>query len=205
MHYCQSCPEPTAMEPDGEVARCPSCGRTDQADRRPVFMITGASGSGKTTVFAPLASMLARRCVVFDVDWLLDPAQALSGAKTLAELPWDSFWDAWFSVAHGVAQSGLPAALLGPSMSGRLDEFPVRKWIGEIYWFLLDCSDDAPRARIQARPRWRSRDIDQQIDFGRWLRDNITDQVDTTAMSPEETVRAVSDRVMDRLGLDDVI
>lgn len=125
MYYCQSCPEPTPMEPASDLARCPSCGRTDRATRRSVFMITGASGSGKTTIFAPLAEQLSGRCAVFDADWLLDSTQAMTGATSMSEIPWDGFWDAWLSVAHGVAQSGLATALLGPATPGRFEEPPL--------------------------------------------------------------------------------
>lgn len=48
------------------------------------FMVTGAPASGKTTLFGPLAWLLAGRCLVFDVDWLIDAASALSGAATAA-------------------------------------------------------------------------------------------------------------------------
>lgn len=89
------------MEPRDGRAVCPECGRADEAAAlRPLFIVTGASGSGKTAVLAPLARMLAGRCVAFDVDLLLDAAGALSGDRPVN---WPAFRDAWLAAAHGVA------------------------------------------------------------------------------------------------------
>jgi hypothetical protein len=56
MHYCQSCDQPVVMEHDRGQAVFPQCGRVDEhAALGPVFVVTGASGSGKTAVLAPLA------------------------------------------------------------------------------------------------------------------------------------------------------
>ena len=190
MHYCQSCDTPVVMEPRDGHAVCPECGRMDDgAALRPLFVVTGASGSGKTTVFAPLARRLQGRCVTFDADLLLDAAGALSGSQPIN---WPAFGAAWLAVAHGVAQSGLASVLLGPFIPGNLDQLPGRRWIADIHFIVLDCPDELRRARIGARPPWRSRDIDEQVEFGRWLRRNIADRVDTSSRTPEEAAAAVA-------------
>ena len=102
------------MEPDQGFAVCPSCGRRDDtASLRPLFVVTDASGSGKTTLFGPLTKVLAGRCLVFDVDWLIDASVALSGAATVADIPWDGFAQAWLTVTHGAAQLPLRTAYVG--------------------------------------------------------------------------------------------
>jgi primosomal protein N' len=71
VHYCQSCDRPIAMVPRNGHAICPECGHVDDAAAlAPLFIVTGASGSGKTAVFAPLARRLQGRCVTFDADQL---------------------------------------------------------------------------------------------------------------------------------------
>jgi hypothetical protein len=168
----------------------------DGAALRPLFVVTGASGSGKTAVFAPLARRLQGHCVAFDADLLLDAAGALSGGQPVN---WPAFGAAWLAVAHGVAQSGLPTVLLGPFMPGNLDELPARRWIADIHFIVLDCPDELRRARIGARPPWRSRDIEEQVEFGQWLRRNIADRVDTSSGTPEEAAAAVADWIELRL------
>jgi hypothetical protein len=163
MHYCLLCDAPTAMEPRDGAAICPLCQRQDQTGRlRPLFVVTGASGSGKTTMLGPFASRWAGRCMVFDVDRLLDAAAVMSGADGIAGIHWQGFYQAWLSVAQGVAQCGLPTLLLGALVPDGHPKNPKRKWIGEIYSPVLDCPNRVRRQRIENRPPWRLRDITEQ-------------------------------------------
>jgi hypothetical protein len=179
-----------APGPDPGTARCPVCGWLDAAAAvEDLFVVTGASGAGKTTVLAPLARLLAGRCACFDVDWLIDPAAAQARGRPI---DWPALRDAWLAVAHGVAQGGLPTVLLGPLLPEHLGPLPARPWVGEIRYLLLDCSDEVRRERIERRPPWRGRQIDEQIRFGRSLRATIGQQVDTTHARPAETAAAVA-------------
>jgi len=198
MHYCQRCAQPQALEPDdARSARCPACAsRFDGAARAPLVVVTGASGSGKTAIFAPLATALAEVCLTFDADLLLDAAGALSGGRPM---DWSAFHAALLAVAHGGAQSGRATTLLAPLKPGVLESLPARRWIGDISYLLLDCPDDLRRERLVARPPWRLRDIEEQVSFGRWLRGNIADSIDTSRGSPEEAAGTAAGWVRDRL------
>jgi predicted ABC-type ATPase len=188
------------MEPSEDSARCPTCGRIDSgAVIRPLLIVTGASGSGKTSVFTPLARRLSGRCMTFDVDWLLDAAGQLSHANSVEDIDSSAFRSAWFSVAHGVAQCGMPTLLLGPLISEHLEGLSARKWVGEIHFLLLDCPDDFRRERLVARLQWRSRDIEAHTSFGRWLRANIDPRVDTNKCAPEDSADAVARWVFGRI------
>jgi hypothetical protein len=78
MYYRQTCDPPVSMEPRNTHAICHQCGRADEiAAPTPLFVVIGASASGKTAILPPLARNLAGRCVTFDTDLLLDPAGAL--------------------------------------------------------------------------------------------------------------------------------
>jgi hypothetical protein len=96
------------------------------------------------------------------------------------------------AVAHGVAQSGMPTVLLGPFIPGHLGELPARRWIGDIHFLVLDCPDQVRRIRISARPPWRSQHTGEQVEFGRGLRRNIADHIDTSTGTPEYTAAAIS-------------
>ena len=199
MYYCQACDDPHLMEPDDGVARCAACGNVDpQPVIRALFVVTGASGSGKTTIFPELLSRMSGWCAVFDADWLIDP---LGRAAKDGQIDWAAFTDTWLHVAHGVAQNGLPTLLLAPFIPEHLDNLPGRAWIGEIHSLVLDCPDAERRRRMEARPRWRARDIDAQTEFGRWLRKNLSPVVDTTTQSPSGVAAAVAAWVRDRLAV----
>ena len=198
MHYCQQCAEPRALEPAGqEEAECPACGsRYDGAARASLFVVTGASGSGKTTIAAPLAAALAADCVTFDADLLLDAAGALSRGEAI---DWPAFHAALLAVAHGIAQSGRATVLLAPVGPDTLETLPARRWIGDIRYLVLDCPDDVRRERIAARPAWRRHDVEEQVSWGRWLRANVPDRIDTTEGTPAESAAAVARWVRSQL------
>jgi hypothetical protein len=54
---------------------------------------------------------------------------------------------------------------------------------------------------MEARPRWRARDIDAQTEFGRWLRGNLSPVVDTTMQSPSDVADTVADWVRDPIAV----
>jgi hypothetical protein len=191
MHYCQRCDDPQLMRPDVDgQARCAACGAEDPAGRcLPLFVVTGASGSGKTAILPALLRELAGTGAVFDVDWLIDPFGRQPGRE---EIDWPSLRDAWLHVAHGVAQNGLPTLLLAPFIPSQLEALPGRRWIERIHYLALDCPDDERRRRIAARPRWRQTDTEAQVAFGRWLREHVTPVLDTSVGPPAATAQAVA-------------
>ena len=100
-HYCQACDYPQLMTPEDGAVRCPACGAADSlAVIRPLFVVTGASGSGKTTILPEPPQPAAGWCAVFDVDWLIDPLGRAAGGA----VDWTVFRDTWLHVAHGMAQ-----------------------------------------------------------------------------------------------------
>ena len=191
VHYCHVCDAPQLMIPKDGVARCPDCGNVDPpAILRPLFVVTGASGSGKSTVFPLVVDRLAGHCIVFDGDWLIDP---LSQATPDGRVDWPAFRDTWLHVAHGVAQNGVATLLFAPFFPEQLDELPGRTWIGDVHYLVLDCSDQERLRRIEARPPWRNRDIEpEQTDFAHWLRTNLAPVLDTSILSPAEVADGIA-------------
>lgn len=185
MHYCQRCEPAVGLEPAGEQAICSSCGWTEPARREPLFVVTGASGSGKTAIFPLLANALPE-CAVFDMDWLIDPM------STAGPVDWEAFRDAWLCVAHGVAQGHRSTVLLGPLMPDWLEGLPKRRWIGPIHFVVLDCPDEQRRARLQARPSWRERATERHLSFASYLRQNMDDVLETGTDTPEQTAQRVA-------------
>lgn len=199
MHYCQACDEPRAMLPsDDGTARCERCSAVDlSAARLPLLVLSGASGAGKSALFPLLLERLRGWCAVFDVDWLIDP---IGGAD---RLEWQAFRDTWLHVAHGVAQNGLPTLLLGPFIPEHLADLPGRRWVDGTHFAALDCSAAERRVRIEARPAWRARDIEEQQAFADWLSQHISPLFDTSTDTPEATADAVASWAANRLGRSD--
>jgi hypothetical protein len=193
MHYCQNCDDPIPMKPavdagGRQVARCTQCGTTVPARRLPLFVVSGASASGKSAITQPLIDALPE-CAVFDVDWLIDPLTRLALPDPM---DWAAFRDAWLAVAHGLAQGGRSTVLLSPFVPEQLEELPLREWVGEIHFAALDCSDDLRRQRLEARPKWREREIDRHLEFAAELRKRLDPVISTDEGTPEDAAASVA-------------
>jgi hypothetical protein len=188
VHHCQRCDDPIVMEPRDARAVCPVCGASEQARRLPLFVVTGASGSGKTTVFPHLVAALPD-CLVFDVDWLIGPFER---ACEFGEVDWPALRDAWLSVAHGAAQSGRHVVLLAPFMPSQLEDLPARRWIGDVHFAALDCADDVRRARLEVRPKWRERAIERHLEYAAHLRRMIPVVTATDDGTPEQVAQRLA-------------
>lgn len=187
MHYCQRCQPAQTLQPtEPDLGVCPECGWTEIACRAPLYVVTGASGSGKTAIFPHLAAALPEYAV-FDMDWLIDPLKTSTGS-----VDWDAFRDAWLSVAHGLAQGRRSTVLLGPLLPEWVESLPSRRWIGPIRFAVLDCSDDQRRARLTQRPSWREHAIEEHLGFAAHMRRTISPVLDTTSNTPEQTALQVA-------------
>jgi hypothetical protein len=105
----------------------------------PLFVVTGASGAGKTTITGPLRRLLPQ-CEVFEVDAIL----------SVAALGWDAWRSAWLMVAREVALGGRATVLTGSLTPDQLARLPARKLVGPIYFANLDCRDDVLAERLRA-------------------------------------------------------
>ncbi len=174
------CGPDAALRPDEarSVLQCPRCGtERDVSGRLPLFVVTGASGAGKTTVTSALTQVLAN-CDVFDVDVTLH----------VAALGWDVWRNTWLQLAHAIALNGRPTVLCGSLMPDQLAGLPARHLVGPIHFCNLDCPDDVLVERLRARPPWRGctpEFVAEQRRFAGWLRSHVTPSFDTSGVGPE--------------------
>jgi hypothetical protein len=183
------------MTPTGDLAVCGVCGWSERALRLPLFVVTGAAGSGKSTVRQPLIDALPE-CAVFDANWLYDSARRMSLPDSM---DWTSFRDAWLAVAHGVAQVGRATVLIGTFLPSEMAVLPARRWIGDIHFAALDCSDDVRLARLASRSEWRRRDADEEVAFASLVRSSVEPAVRTDSQSPDAVAAELAAWVRSRL------
>lgn len=183
-------------DPAAPVFRCASCGAVSEVPVLPMFVVTGASGTGKTTVMAPLRRLLPE-CEVFEGDLI----------SQVAALGWDVFTDTWLRIAHGLALNGRPMVLCTSLIPSHLEPLPARKLLGPIHFCNLDCPDDALAARLRARPSWRHSGssaeevIADHQRFAAWLREHIDPTWDTSTLTPDETAERIATWVRPQLAL----
>jgi ribosomal protein S27AE/predicted kinase len=179
--FCMNCGPGTVLDADPGAHRlhCPRCGAESWLPALPLFVVTGSSGAGKTTITDPLRPLLPG-CLVAETDVILH----------VAALGWDNWRNTWLQLAHAAALGGQPTVLTGSLTPDQLERLPARKLIGPVHFALLDCPDDVLASRLRARPAWRGTSSPAKITeyqrFAAWLRARITPSFDTSTASPDE-------------------
>jgi broad-specificity NMP kinase len=178
----------TNAERAPDSTRCAACGASTPANVFPLFVVTGASGAGKTTVVPALRRRLPE-CVVFDKDLLWGRGTA------------EQFTNNWLRIAYAVAQCGRHAVICGTIMPGDVDACEDRGLVGAVHFLNLHCGDEVRGRRLRARPPWRGVDDEYVVEherFARWLLESAATRfdpamptVDTSDRSAEEVADAV--------------
>jgi hypothetical protein len=153
----------------GRLAPCTACVGSAPFVTQPLFILTGASGAGKTTV-TPLLGRLLGDCAVFDKDLLWGRTRE------------DQFDDCWLLIAHSQAQQNRPTVICGTTLPWDLEKNPERAMVGTIYFANLHCTDEIREQRLRARPAWRQSSSDEVIahhnGFAAWLLEHASTEFD---------------------------
>jgi hypothetical protein len=189
------------------TATCPACGTKTRLLRLPLFLITGASGAGKSTVCGLLPDLLAG-CVTLEMDVLWRREFLRAPGEEMAS----DFYDVWLRLAKAINQSARPTVLCGTALPGTIEALAQRRYFSDVSYLALVCDDDTLEARLRARPAWRFHDSDpsevisRMLGFNRWLKENATrtappmELLDTSPLTPEETARRAAAWVRASLG-----
>lgn len=174
---------------DLSVALCPACNFRHPITILPLFIVGGASGTGKSTVLPKLVGTIDE-VVLLEADILWGQTSATS-----------NFFEVWLRIAKNIAQSGLPVALFGAGfvVPENLESCIERRYFSTIHYLGLTCSEEAQIERLQSRPTWRhtAEILDEQVAFNRWVRENAEkttppiELLDTTNISVEETAAQI--------------
>ncbi|OPA73793.1 hypothetical protein BVG16_27320 [Paenibacillus selenitireducens] len=148
-------------------------------NQTPLFLITGASGSGKTRVITELY----RECpehVVLDLDALWGPVD-----------DWDKIKNIWIHVAHQMALNQRMTILCGTFLPWEFDKVDLKDHF-RVYYIGLHCSDEVRETRLRARG-WDDQSIQDHQEFNHWIVMNAEQSfdpamplIDTSVLSPEE-------------------
>jgi hypothetical protein len=187
------------------LAICPHCGHGSPFRQLPLFVITGASGAGKTAVGLELVEAQLRAeswvpdCVYLEQDILwrdefADP-----------ENSYRAFRNMWLRMAKNIGQAGRPVVLCGSAVPEQYECCPERRYFAAIHYLALVCDDDLLRGRLVARPGWRRSGsdgfVDQMIAFNRWFRENAQASepritlLDTSGLPVRESAMQVASRI----------
>jgi broad-specificity NMP kinase len=164
--------------------------------RLPLFVLTGASGVGKTTTCVALAAE-AEDVVVMESDilWRAEFNQPATDYRNYRET--------WLRVCKNISQAGKPVVLCGAGIPSQFEQCIERRYFSDIHYLALVCEDEVLASRLRNRPAWRgsSKDeyIDEHVAFNRWLKNNAVNTqppmtlLDTSDITVNESVAGVKE------------
>jgi hypothetical protein len=204
-NVCSNCGEYRAdkiIDPAGPYAICPLCGYKHVFAWLPLLIVSGASGSGKTTVCQVLLGKLSS-VVLLDSDILWRPE------FNRPETNYRDYFELWLRMCKNIAQSGRPVVLFGAGVGvpENMERCVERRYFSCLHYLALTCDDDVLAERLRKRPLWRkssdSAFLEQQVRFNRWFKDNAgsttptIDLLDTTHTSIGQTTEQVTRWIFD--------
>jgi len=191
-----------AIDLTGPFAVCPRCGHRHRFVRLPLFLVTGASGAGKTAVGLRLGERLPE-CVALESDILWRPEFNTPDDNYAA------YRDLWLRVAKNVHQAGRPVVLCGSAVPEQFELRPERRYFADLHYLALVCRERVLAERLRARPAWRGVGgdafVERMVEFNRWLMDNVAATrppmtlLDTSDLGVEDTAERVAAWVRTRL------
>jgi hypothetical protein len=204
-NVCPACgqyAEEKQVDPVRALAICPLCGYGHRFRRLPLFLLTGASATGKTAVCLRLPDVMPE-CVALECDILWRPEFAQP------EQDYRPFRNTWLRVAKNIAQAGRPVLLSGSAIPRQYESCPERRYFARSHYLALICDGTELTRRLEARPDWRecssAQTVERMLAFNQWFMDNAvqTDPpmtlLDTTHSTVKDTVYEVAKWVRSRL------
>ena len=204
-NVCPDCGEYRAdkiIVPEGAYAVCPNCGFQHRFIRLPLFILTGASGVGKTTVCLALAAKLKEFVVMeSDILWRDEFNQPATDYRNYRET--------WLRVCKNISQAGKPVVLCGAGVPAQFEQCIERRYFSNLHYLALVCDDETLTSRLRNRPAWRgsfkNEYIEEHIKFNRWLIDNAQDTqppmtvLNTSEITVGESVATVERWILSHL------
>jgi len=199
---CGQYSDEKTIDPQGPFAICPFCHHPHRFVQLPLFVVTGASGAGKSTIGLNLVRTFDR-CVTMDNDMLW-------GA-----VPWSQgddhrgYHNTWLRVAKNIGQSGRPVVLLGTALPEHFEPCPERRYFAQTHYLGVVADDAVLAERLRGRPNWRGSGtpavVADMLRFNEYLKTNARtlspplSLLDTTAMTVAESTRATVEWISARL------
>ncbi|SRR5579883_63966 len=190
------------IDPAGPFAICPHCSYAHPFLQQPLFIVTGASGAGKSAVCLALVPIL-KECVVLESDilWGIIP--------TTAEDNYRSYRNAWLRLAKNIGQAGRPVVLCGSAIPEQFETCPERRYFSTLHYLALVCEEETLIERLKQRLAWRKSSsaeaLERMAQFNRWLQEHASTTqppmtlYNTTNRSISETAEDIAQWIRQRL------
>lgn len=202
-NVCPGCGEYSVnktIDREKSLAICKTCRHAHRFRMTPLLIVTGASGTGKTTVALEIAPTM-QDCVCMESDILW------SDEFNKPEDDYSQYRNLWLRVAKNIAQSGRPLVLFGTSTPGQFEKCDESRYFSGISYLAFVCNEATLKQRLQRRPGWRKSGTDEVLErmvgFNEWLINNADATgmtlLDTSDMTLAESTEATRDWISEKL------
>jgi predicted kinase len=205
MNVCLQCGTYRAdklIDPSGPFAICPECGYKHPFLQLPLFIVSGASGAGKSTVCHALLGGL-NHAVLLDSDILWRPE------FNTPENNYRDFFETWLRMCKNISQAGRPVVLFGAGagVPDNIEPRIERRYFSTVEYLALVCDDKVLADRLKQRPAWRgtqaSAYIEEHQRFNQWFKTRGTTAphitlVDTTHATVGATTAKVTSWISEK-------
>ena len=106
------------------------------AEKQPIFLITGASGSGKTTIIPELLKQCSEH-IILDLDAIYGPIKE-----------WALIKNVWIHLAKQISMNGRTTILCGTFMPEEYDAVDLKDYF-KPYFIGLYCDDRTRELRLR--------------------------------------------------------
>jgi gluconate kinase len=131
----------------GTVLRCPQCGDERHFLRPPLLIVTGTSGTGKSTICARLAGRIPG-AVLLDAD--VFASDMISVVPPNEDYP--AFWRSMTRLAHEISQNNLAVVFFSVMLPQQLlANRDVLEYFESVSFLFLRCDADVLRTRFMRR------------------------------------------------------
>jgi hypothetical protein len=151
------------------TAICPHCQHRIPFFRLPLYILTGASGTGKTTLATQLTRELGG-CICLEMDILWNESY-----NTPAD-DYRLFRNTWLRLAKNIMQSRLPVLLCESATPGQFEACPQARYFASFHYLALVCDNDVLAERLKLRPAWRNSSgetfVTSMQQYNHWFKEN---------------------------------
>jgi hypothetical protein len=131
----------------GPFAICPVCGHRHPFLQLPLFIVSGASCAGKSTIYPALLGKI-------EGTVMLESELLWRAGFDKPEEGYRDFFETRLRLCKNIAQSGMPVVLFGAGMGipENMESCVERRYFSRLYYLALTCEDDVLVDRLQAHP-----------------------------------------------------
>lgn len=151
---------------DGKFMTCPFCGYEQEINRMPLFIITGASAAGKSTISTQL--------FLKEKDYIVMESNILWGdVYNEPETEYRNYRELWLRFCKNISQIGKPVVLCGSAIPKQFENCMERRYFSEIYYLAVVCDNDILLKRLTEYRHFEDQGlIKASIEFNTWLKAN---------------------------------